>query len=211
MKPFVFLGYTRNEAGKESFEVVYIGFDGQAGQDEWNKVISEKKFTRGERHYLSGGAPLPVVPSDMKGTTPKFAVTKPVKAPGVGSPPKHMAEAEEALRKQREEELNNRLRESRFFTGDKNPGSASGEKEPAAAAEGGLKSGGPTLEEYIAAGYQPDTYPPSGYAEVPSPGLDAYRAAQSEAKGVPEPPSDTPPEDSKPEVAEKKTGGKRRS
>lgn len=36
---------------------------------------------------------------------------------------------------------------------------------------------GPTFEEYIAAGYPADKYPPQGYAERDSEGLRAYRAA----------------------------------
>lgn len=35
---------------------------------------------------------------------------------------------------------------------------------------------GPTLEEYVAAGYAEANYPPHGYAEKPSGGLDAYVA-----------------------------------
>lgn len=35
---------------------------------------------------------------------------------------------------------------------------------------------GPTLEEYVAAGYLPANYPPGGYAEQASPALDHYRA-----------------------------------
>lgn len=39
----------------------------------------------------------------------------------------------------------------------------------------------PTFEVYVAAGYSPDSYPPQGYPEVPSPGLTAFRAEQAEA------------------------------
>lgn len=35
---------------------------------------------------------------------------------------------------------------------------------------------GPTLEEYVAAGYTAGGYPPHGYEAKPSPGLDAFRA-----------------------------------
>lgn len=42
-----------------------------------------------------------------------------------------------------------------------------------------LRVDGPTFEAYVAAGYLPATYPPQGYAEVPSAGLDAYRADQA--------------------------------
>ena len=40
-----------------------------------------------------------------------------------------------------------------------------------------LRLDGPTLEEYVAAGYKPETYPPQGYGEKPSPGLEAWRAS----------------------------------
>lgn len=44
----------------------------------------------------------------------------------------------------------------------------------------GLITGGPTLEEWTAAGYLAENYPPEGYAEVFSPGLVAFRRGQEE-------------------------------
>lgn len=38
-----------------------------------------------------------------------------------------------------------------------------------------LREDGPTLEEWCAAGYQAEHYPPQGYAEKPSPALTVYR------------------------------------
>lgn len=46
--------------------------------------------------------------------------------------------------------------------------------------EKGLQLGGPTLEEWKAAGYDADNYPPNGYAEVFSPGLVALQRAREE-------------------------------
>lgn len=37
---------------------------------------------------------------------------------------------------------------------------------------------GPTFEEYVAAGYAPEAYPPRGWAEKDSPGLREYREMQ---------------------------------
>lgn len=37
------------------------------------------------------------------------------------------------------------------------------------------RADGPTIEEYVKAGYLAHNYPPRGYAERPSPALDAYR------------------------------------
>ena len=39
---------------------------------------------------------------------------------------------------------------------------------------------GPTFEEWTAAGYAPESYPPKGYPEKPSAGLTAYRAKPTE-------------------------------
>ncbi len=50
---------------------------------------------------------------------------------------------------------------------------------------GTLLAGGPTLEDYVAAGYDAATYPPQGYAEVPSPGLAAYRATATVPQAQP--------------------------
>lgn len=41
------------------------------------------------------------------------------------------------------------------------------------------KGPAPTLEEYMAAGYKAETYPPRGFAEVPSPALEAFRRLQA--------------------------------
>lgn len=46
----------------------------------------------------------------------------------------------------------------------------------------GPRKDGPTLEEYVEAGYDPADYPPQGFAEVPSAGLDAYRAEQQASR-----------------------------
>jgi len=42
--------------------------------------------------------------------------------------------------------------------------------------DNGLRLDGPIFEEWVARGYRHEDYPPSGYAEKPSPGLSAYRA-----------------------------------
>lgn len=65
-------------------------------------------------------------------------------------------------------------------------------------------SNGPTLEEYVAAGYLAENYPPEGYAIRESPGLDAYRAAQEPAAAVEAASADTPapPEESAASVVE---------
>lgn len=78
-----------------------------------------------------------------------------------------------------------------------NPGEAEAE-EPGS--DGKLRQDGPTLEEYVKAGYPADTtYPPSGYAEKPSDGLTALRAQAAEAPAA-EAPQDAP--DSEPEAVD---------
>lgn len=59
---------------------------------------------------------------------------------------------------------------------------------------------GPTLEVYVKAGYKPENYPPHGFAEVPSPGLTAYRT-QRKAVTPPAPPKPPPVPTPKPESA----------
>ena len=44
-----------------------------------------------------------------------------------------------------------------------------------------LRTDGPTIEEFVFAGYKPENYPPAGYAERPSAGLDRYRAQEKAA------------------------------
>ena len=46
----------------------------------------------------------------------------------------------------------------------------------------GLKLGGPTLEEWMTAGYPAEAYPPTDFAETPSPGLTSFRMEQERVK-----------------------------
>jgi len=50
--------------------------------------------------------------------------------------------------------------------------------------DAGLRTDGPTIEQFVAAGYKDEFYPPTGYAEQDSPGLDAYKAAQAAGGGA---------------------------
>jgi len=47
--------------------------------------------------------------------------------------------------------------------------------------ENGLRLDGPTIEGFVAAGYKPENYPPSGYAEKQSPGLTEFKKSQGAA------------------------------
>lgn len=71
-----------------------------------------------------------------------------------------------------------------------------------------LRADGPTFEEYVAAGYKPENYPPEGYAAVRSPGFEEYQAmreseaAQEEAaQDAPSGPVDEPAPAPPPEPA----------
>jgi hypothetical protein len=67
--------------------------------------------------------------------------------------------------------------------------------QPAALVQN-LRQDGPTLEEWMKAGYEPQHYPPVGYAEKPSEGLDAFKQLQATLSGQKTPHSVT----DKPEV-----------
>jgi hypothetical protein len=53
-----------------------------------------------------------------------------------------------------------------------------GTVRPVAPPPPALRTDGPTLEEFISAGYKAEHYPPQGYAEKDSEGLRAYRVEQ---------------------------------
>lgn len=67
----------------------------------------------------------------------------------------------------------------------------------AAPAEPTLRQDGPTFEEFVNAGYQAEHYPPHGYAEKASPGLEAYRV-----RPIPPPVVEPPPAVVEPPVVE---------
>lgn len=56
-----------------------------------------------------------------------------------------------------------------------------------------LRTDGPTIEEWVAKGYRAEHYPPEGWAEVPSPGLDRYRTTGSIEERRLEPVVEVPP------------------
>jgi hypothetical protein len=50
-----------------------------------------------------------------------------------------------------------------------------------------LRTDGPTMEQWIEAGYKPENYPPEGYAELDSPALTEYKAkAAATLNGAPD-------------------------
>ena len=55
-------------------------------------------------------------------------------------------------------------------------------KAPAPAASSELRTDGPTLEEYVAAGYDAKTYPPKGYAAKPSKASSSSSSSSSPGK-----------------------------
>lgn len=59
-----------------------------------------------------------------------------------------------------------------------------------------LRLDGPTMEQWVGAGYNADAYPPDGYAELPSAMLDAHKALQATLLGqkVPHSVNDKPVE-----------------
>lgn len=48
-----------------------------------------------------------------------------------------------------------------------------------------LRTDGPTLEQWLQAGYTADKYPPEGYAELDSPALQVYKATSGGQKAAP--------------------------
>lgn len=51
--------------------------------------------------------------------------------------------------------------------------------ERVAPSEPQMRANGPTIEEWVAAGYTPENYPPMGYIERSSAGLERFRATGS--------------------------------
>lgn len=46
-----------------------------------------------------------------------------------------------------------------------------------------LRTDGPTMELWVEAGYSADNYPPAGYAELPSPMLEAHQKLKATLSG----------------------------
>jgi hypothetical protein len=73
----------------------------------------------------------------------------------------------------------------------------------------GLRTDGPTLEQWMARGYTARGYPPRGYAAVPSPALDKLRGettTQPQQQEPPTPPPTAPKPEPKPESRAPKAG-----
>ena len=57
-------------------------------------------------------------------------------------------------------------------------------EEPVVTEESVLRNDGPTLEEFMAAGYHAEAYPPQGYAPKESAGMTAFKAGDAEVFGA---------------------------
>jgi hypothetical protein len=175
MSLFIYVAWIKSEGGAPPVpRGVYIGENGVEGQERYDALVKEGVVARGLRVVNPSGASLPVDPTPTTMTKPTHIERpKPFKTPPVAEPLRHLADANDKLRKEREAELLERQRKQRL-----NPSGG----EPKA---DDVKQG-PTLEEYVARGYKPESYPPmkedgGRYAEVPSPGLEAFRAQQKAA------------------------------
>ena len=178
---FHYLAWGISKDGAETVKSLYLGFDGASGQAAYEAAIQKPDhgFTRIKRIVNFDGGLLPIVAASMKGTTPVFNNPKPANvAAKVADAPKSIMERESAEKDARTKTLadQEKLRQSRLAPPlESNP-------EPTAESQGGdLKTDGPTFEEFVAAGYKPEHYPPAGYAPKDSQGLDDYLQAKSDA------------------------------
>lgn len=193
------------KGGKEHVESLYLGFDGAAGQAAYEAVIAKPDhgFTRIKRIVNFDGAPLPITSAKMVGTTPVFrntAVDVSVK----------IAEAPEGIAKAELDELTKRnaLVDAQFKNRFGTDAVVSVAKDEPVTNAGELKTDGPTMEEWLKAGYKPEHYPPQGYAEKPSAGLDEYRKSLKSSQTQTEPAKDSTPVEGSGEPAAKPASGK---
>lgn len=169
--------------GKRTVTQIYIGFDGAEAQAAYEAVLEKgHDFSYIESSSYFNGNRLGTVKANMVGTTPVFPKSEGVKLKvhsDEGNPvAKREAEILAARQKAATEQFNARF-------GNVSQGAApKPETKPEENPGQGLKQNGPTLEEWVGAGYQAADYPPAGYAERDTEGLKSFRASQQAAGGV---------------------------
>jgi hypothetical protein len=158
MRGFILIGQKVTDAGIVPVNL-YTGLDGVAMEKAAAEALQQKdvKWSRIERFNNPQGVPMPIDPTPITASTPIFTKPKPVV---YWQPP-----TENPLEKAARESAKKRLNSPKLDNGKLV------EKETK------LPSG-PTLEEFMAAGYPAEGYPPHGYSAVDSPGMQALKAGK---------------------------------
>lgn len=161
MQAFILIGAFTTPDGPQ-VENLYTGLDGEALQDAAAKAATSKKYHTIGKIVNPTVIPMAIVGGETRGSKPSFPRPRDIKpATAPAGPLSKLAKAADDLRNKRNEAA------------------------PKVALQGGklaqptvpVKSS-PTFEEYIAAGYDPATYPPKGSEAIET---DAWKLWKDEA------------------------------
>jgi hypothetical protein len=156
MQAFILIG-SRFDNGKPVVENIYTGLDGVALQEASDKAAESGRYIAIGKIVNPSCTPMPITGVKTEVTTPAFPRSGGGVTPRVRQSPPHILARDAQEKRNRENRLN------------PTPVSVKADSS-------GLRTDGPTMEEFIDAGYPPSRYPPVGWTEKPSPALDAYRA-----------------------------------
>jgi len=169
-------GNVVHKKGERVDECLYCGQDGVAllKAADAARATEDKKWTQIIKFMNPSGAPVALNSAQVQCTKPVFPErAKPVVIQPAQPVSKVVDEQQSKLRQSREDAQ----RKARL-----NPSSSTAVQVPE---KPSLSLDGPTLEEYQKSGYKPETYPPAGYAEKPSPALTAWKEAQAKTASAP--------------------------
>lgn len=191
MQALILIGLKRLDGAKTEVENLYTGLDGVELAKAADKAAESKAYSRIEKLVNPMGTPMPIDPTPTKGSgKPKEPERKAAKAPQSAKAPKHIQDREDDLKK---------IRAGRFKPTEFNRASP--------------RTDGPTINEFVAQGGDPEKYPPAGFSAKPEPFnrdkvavlaaqyLKAKQDDEAKKKGPPAKPSGPPPKQNAPETA----------
>lgn len=167
MRGFILIGRTK----KGSLECIYCGDSGTDLEAAAALAAESKEFSEIGKIVNPSHSPMPIDPTPTTSTKPRFPAGKPVEveAKQFKSPFAKLEELAEKMRQEREKGIE-ALPEIKVGP-QVNQGAAQANPEID-------PNAGPTFEEYVKAGYKPETYPPKGYNAKESPGWKRFQKSK---------------------------------
>lgn len=164
MRALILIGVKKTSTGLVPVNL-YTGLDGAALMKAASEAVAQTDVEWVSMHRMTNPAtsPMPIMAGEVKTSTPTFVRPKPTSYWNIPTQETPFEKVERKAAELRKAQLN----------------SPKLDKEGKFTPEVVKLPPGPTLEDFTAAGYPADAYPPHGYSEVSSPALDLYKAGKA--------------------------------
>jgi len=165
MPCLLLIGVRRDETGKKVAECLYAGWDGIELEKAADEAARSDKKWEGNRFYKTAfpfSSPMPIDRTPIQQSTPKFPERKKAELPKIADQP-------EWRQKLNAENLKNRIKATQVEVPPipehlKPKTKGGGATIVNDGKNVNLNPMGPTIAEFVSAGYDPRNYPPKGFA-----------------------------------------------